>query len=65
MKQLELLLKKELSKEWIEKNLWLSTYNQLKILDGWTIKRSARKRFFENMKWFINELEDAHFEDIL
>ena len=65
MKQLEYLLNKEIPKEWIEKHLNLSKYNQRKIIKWEPIKRPARKIFNDNVKEFINELSDVHMEDVL
>jgi len=65
MEQLKLLLNKWISKEWIERYLWLSTYNQNKLLSGQEVKRFTKRNFNDNMKEFIDELESAHFEDVL
>ena len=65
MEQLKYLLEKEISKDWIEKHLWLSEYNQNKLLGGEEIKKSAKRLFNINAKAFIEWFEEAHMEDVL
>ena len=65
MEQLKYLLKKELSRDWIEKHLWLSKYNQKKIIKWENIKDPARLFFNTRVEEFVKWLEKAHYDDIL